>query len=144
MQQAHIKMDDLESYYENESISMVYMGARRTDCLRMKSEGMHLTPTPAYFLVKIKQLHQALCQSNADGNASLLDCLDVHTSHIAWPKAGSEVLLERPDSVIIQVSEPEYITDEGIEAIDVDIHYGDPNGSGKTVCPPLLSRIEDL
>jgi hypothetical protein len=120
------------------------MGGRRTDYLRMKGAGMHLTPTPAYFLVKIKQLHQALYQSNVDFNASLLDCLDVHTSHIAWPKAGSEVWLEKPDSVTIQVSEPKYITDKGIEAIDVEIHYGDPNGSGKTVCPPLPSLIEDL
>ena len=98
---------------------------------------MHLTPTPAYFLVKIKQLHRALSQNIADFNASLLDCLDVHTSDKSRPKVGSDLLLDRPDSVAIQVSEPKYITDGDIEAIDVDIHYGDPDGVGKTVCPPF-------
>jgi hypothetical protein len=44
------------------------------------------------------------------------------------------VLLKKPYSVTIQVSEPKFITDEGIEAIDVGIHYGHPNGGGKTVC----------
>jgi len=103
----------------------------------MKAAGMHLTPTPAYFLVKIKQLHRALSHGDSDFNASLLDCLDVHTSDVSRPKVGSNLLLERPDSVTIQVSEPKYITDGGIEAIDVDIHYGDPDGVGKTVCPPF-------
>ena len=117
------------------------MGARRTDRLRMESEGMHLTPTPAYFLVKIKQLHQALCQSDADFNASLLDCLDVDMSDIARPEAGSDLLMERPESVTIQVSEPKYITDGGIEAIDVEIHYVDHNGGGNTVCLPFFSLI---
>lgn len=146
MQQTHIRMDDLEAYYENESISILYKRARRTDRLRMKSVGMHLTPTPAYFLVKIKQLHQALWQSNADFNASLLDCLDVHTSDIARPEAGSDLLLKKPDSVTIQVSEPKFITDEGIEAIDVGIHYGNPEGGGKTVWLPFLclTQTSDL
>jgi hypothetical protein len=45
------------------------------------------------------------------------------------------------DSVAIQVSEPKFITDEGIEAIDVEIHYGDPNGDGKTVRLPRKCPI---
>jgi len=111
---------------------------RRTDDPRMKAAGMHLTPTPAYFLVKIKQLHRALSLDDSNSNASILDCLDVHASDNPRQKVGSDLLLERPDSVTIQVSEPEYITDGGIEAIDVEIYHGDPDGVGKTVCRPFV------
>jgi hypothetical protein len=106
---------------------------------------MHLTPTPAYFMVKIKQLHRALVRVGAIFDTGLLDALDLSTiKSSAKPCGTATTLLERPDSVTTQVSAPKYITDEGIEAIDVEIHYGDPNGSGKTVCPLSIGHMKEL
>jgi hypothetical protein len=106
---------------------------------------MHLTPTPAYFLVKIKQLHRALAREVSTFDTGLLDALDLFTTRTsAKPSGTANSLLEKPDSVTTQVSAPKYITDEGIEAIDVEIHYGDPNGSGKTVCPLSIGHMKEL
>ena len=43
--------------------------------------------------------------------------------------------MQMPKSVTTRLRGPEYITDNGVEAIDVSIHYGTPDGGGKSVNP---------
>lgn len=101
---------------------------------------MHLTPTPAYFQVKVHQLHRALAREGATFETGLIDALDLSTSDSGASPDTTIPLQEKPDNVVTRVSDPKYITEEGIEAIDVEIHYGNPNGGGKTVSV-LLSPL---
>lgn len=101
----------------------------------MKAAGMHTCPSSAKLVVKVHQLHRALAREGATFDNGLMDALDLSTSQATHHTDTAMPLLKKPDSVTIQVSDPKYITDGGIEAIDVEMHYGD-NGSGKTVCSP--------
>ena len=101
----------------------------------MQAGGMHLSPTPAYFSVKVQQLRRALCHESTDLATGLIHTLDI--SSIQSTKADTQphktAEIERPDSVSVRVDGPQYISDTGIETIDVNIHYGDGDGGGKTV-----------
>lgn len=95
---------------------------------------MHISPTSAYFLVKIQQLHRALSRNDSDFDSGLLHALDVHTDRPGTTSGGELVsTLQIPESVTTRVDGPLYVTDEGIEAIDVEIHYGTVDGGGKSV-----------
>jgi hypothetical protein len=101
----------------------------------MQAAGMHISPTPAYFLVKTQQLRRALCHESVDFATGLIHALDLSANQSAQsttqlPHAAK---LKRPDSVSVRVDGPQYITDTGIEAIGVNILYGDGYGGGKTV-----------
>ena len=92
---------------------------------------MHLSPTPAYFVVKIEQLHRALSH-DIDFDHGLLYSLDLSsTASENAAVAVSSPLMQVPKSVTTRVQGPEYITDNGVEAID----YGTPDGGGKSVNP---------
>jgi len=96
---------------------------------------MHLSPTPAYFVVKIEQLHRALSH-DIDFDHGLLYSLDLSsTASENAAVAVSSPLMQVPKSVTTRVQGPEYITDNGVEAIDVSIHCGTPDGGGKSVNP---------
>jgi len=105
------------------------------DLAQMQAGGMHLSPTPAYFSIKVQQLRRALCHESTDFATGLIHTLDISsiqfTEANAQPHKTAEI--RRPDSVLVRVDGPHYISDTGIEAIDVNIHYGDGDGGGKTV-----------
>jgi hypothetical protein len=109
----------------------------------MKAAGMHICPSSAELVVKVHQLHRALVREGATFDGDLIDALDLATIQARAKTFGTGIpLMEKPDSVITRVSDPKYITDEGIEAIDVGIHYGNPEGGGKTVWLPFLCLIQ--
>jgi hypothetical protein len=109
----------------------------------MKAAGMHICPSSAELVVKVHQLHRALVREGATFDGDLIGALDLATIQARAKTLGTGIpLMEKPDSVITRVSDARYITDEGIEAIDVEMHYGDPNGNGKTVCLPFLSLTQ--
>ena len=105
---------------------------------------MHTCPSSAKLVVKVHQLHRALAREGATFNTGLIESLDLSTPQATNHTDTAMPLWKKPDSVTIQVSDPKYTTDEGIEAIDVGMHYGAPNGSGKTVCSPPICSIRNL
>jgi hypothetical protein len=109
----------------------------------MKAAGVHICPSSAELVVKVHQLHRALVREGATFDGDLIDALDLATIQARAKTFGTGIpLMEKPDSVITRVSDVRYFTDEGIEAIDVEMHYGDPNGNGKTACLPFLSLTQ--
>jgi hypothetical protein len=84
----------------------------------------------SYFVVKMEQLHRALREPNPDFHAGLIDSLDIgdHT-----PEAVQPDLPKRPENLSIKVEGPKYVTDDGIESFEVEMHYGAAEGKGKTV-----------
>ena len=114
----------------------------RLTLLQMKAAGMHICPSAAELVVKVHQLHRGLVREGATFDTNLIDALDLSAIHASPEPPGTAIALwERPESVSIQVPDAKYVTDEGIEAIDVEMHYGDPIGGGKTVCLPFFSFI---
>ena len=110
----------------------------------MKAAGMLTSPSSAKLVVKVHQLHRALARVGATFSTGLIECLDLSTLQATNYTNTPVPLLKKPDSITIRVSNPKYITNEGSEAIDVEMHYGDPNGSGKTVCSPPICSIRNL
>ena len=110
----------------------------------MKAAGMHTCPSSSKLVVKVHQLHRALAREGATFDNGLMDALDLSTFQATTYSDMMMPLLKKPDSVNLHVSDPKYTTDEGIEAIDVEMQYGDPNGSGKTVCSPPICSIRNL
>ena len=102
----------------------------------MKAAGMHTCPSSSKLVVKVRQLHRALARQGANFDNGLIVAVDLSALQAAKDADTAMPLSKKPDSITVQVSDPKYITDEGIEAIDVEMHYGNPNGSGKTVCSP--------
>lgn len=107
----------------------------KADLAQMQAGGMHFSPTPAYFSIKVQQLRRALCHESTDFASGLIHSLNI--SSIQSAKASTHphktAEIERPDSVSVSIDGPHYISDTGIEAIDVSIHYGDGDGGGKAV-----------
>jgi len=102
----------------------------------MKAAGMHLTPTPAYFLIKTQQLRRALLHKSEEFSSGLVYCLDVLVTPSETETAAATApveLLKIPANVSTRVSNPRFITNKGVEAVDVEIHYGTPDGGGKFV-----------
>jgi len=87
----------------------------KADLAQMQAAGMHLSPTPAYFSIKVQQLRRALYHESTDFATGLIHTLDI--SSIQSTKANTQPdktpEIERPDSVSVRVDGPHYISDTG-------------------------------
>jgi hypothetical protein len=139
VEQDHIALNDLTAYHANKSMDHL---AKKTDNLQMKAAGIHLTPISANLQVKANQLGQALSKSPSSFGSGLLNALDLCSrAPIAAAEEDEVPQIQIPDSITTRVDGPKYITDEGVKAIDVTIHYGTPDGGGRSVSPSFTKRI---